>query len=422
MASRQFDFIGSEGQNLSGQFQLPEGPALAYAIFAHCFTCTKKSLAASRISRALTAKGFGVLSFDFTGLGQSGGDFADSSFSGNIRDLIAAAAAMESQGHPPSLLIGHSFGGSAVLAAASEIRGVKAVATLAAPFDVDHIKHQFGNDLARLEAEGEAEVQLGGRPFKIKKSFLDDLAQHDQAQRIRSLKCSLLVLHAPLDQQVGIENATQIFEAARHPKSFVSLDRADHLLTKANDATYVADVIAAWASRYLVQDVPLRTASQTGFVVVEETGQGAFQLEVSVGGAHFLVDEPVEVGGLGSGPTPYDLLSAGLGACTAMTLRMYARAKSIPLDRVRVTVGHSKVRELPNDRFVREIRLTGDLNDEQRQRLLEIADKCPVHRTLHGSGIQTGLDAGQPLPQVDDPTEHGREVVADLQGADAPPG
>jgi len=420
MASGQFDFTGSDGQHLSGQLDQPEGPALAYAIFAHCFTCTKKSLAAVRISRSLTARGIGVLSFDFTGLGKSGGEFADSSFSGNIRDLVAAATAMEATGFPPSLLIGHSFGGAAVLAAAGEIPAITAVATLAAPFDVNHIKHQFGDDLARLEAEGEAEVSLGGRPFKIKKGFIDDLALHDQAERIRKLGRPLLIMHAPLDQYVGIENATLIFEAARHPKSFVSFDRADHLLTDVRDATYAADVIAAWASLYLGRDVPLRTASQNGFVVVEETGGGAFQAEVSAGGAHFLVDEPAEVGGLGSGPTPYDLLSAGLGACTAMTLRMYARAKSLPLDRIKVTVGHKRERELPTDRFVREISLSGPLTDDQKKRLLEIADKCPVHRTLHGSGIETALEGTEQVPAVASPTEHVLQAESTLQEVEMP--
>lgn len=356
------------------------------------------------------AKGLGVLSFDFTGLGKSGGEFADSSFSGNIRDLVAASSAMELAGIAPSLLVGHSFGGAAVLAAAGELPTVKTVATIAAPFDVNHIKHQFGDDLARLEAAGEAEVTLGGRPFKLKRGFIDDLAQHDQGQRIRALKRSLLILHAPLDQYVSIENASMIFEAARHPKSFVSLDGADHLLTKAQDAAYVAEVIAAWASRYLAGEAPLRTAAQQGYVVVEETGQGAFQVEVSAGGAHFFADEPIEVGGLGSGPTPYDLLSAGLGACTAMTLRLYARRKALPLDRVRVTVGHRKVPEAPSDRFVREIQLTGALDDDQKQRLLEIADKCPVHRTLHGAGIETDLDEAQQMPAVDNPTEHAIET------------
>jgi len=418
MTSRQFDFFGSGGQQLSGRLDEPQGEVLAYAIFAHCFTCTRKSLAAARISRALTAKGFGVLSFDFTGLGESGGEFAESSFSGNIRDLLAAAAAMEATGIPPSLLVGHSFGGAAVLAAAGSLPDIKAVATLAAPFDVNHIKHQFGDDLAKLEEEGEAEVKLGGRPFKLKKSFIDDLAQHDQSERIRTLNRSLLILHAPLDQYVGIENASLIFEAARHPKSFVSLHGADHLLTKPEDATYVADVIAAWASRYLTGQVALRTAAQPGYVVVEETGEGAFQVEISAGGSHFLADEPVEVGGLGSGPTPYDLLSAGLGACTAMTLRLYARAKSLPLGRVRVTVGHKNVKETPPDLFVREIRLIGELDDAQKKRLLEIADKCPVHRTLHGSAIETELEEVRAMRAVDDPTEHAVETESTILETD----
>ena len=234
----------------------PEGPALAYAIFAHCFTCTKKSLAAVRISRALTARRLGVLSFDFTGLGKSGGEFADSSFGGNIRDLIAAVSAMEAADIAPSLLVGHSFGGAAVLAAAGKLPTVKAVATIAAPFDVNHIKTQFGDGLAELEAKGEAQVNLGGRPFKIKKSFIDDLVQHDQAERIRLLRRSLLILHSPTDQSVGIENAQRIFEAARHPKSFISLDGADHLLTNATDAAYAADIIAVWAARYLSNPSP----------------------------------------------------------------------------------------------------------------------------------------------------------------------
>jgi len=410
MASRKFDFAGSEGHTLSGQLDEPHSPASAYAIFAHCFTCTRKSLAAVRVSRALTARGIGVLSFDFTGLGQSGGEFADSSFSGNIRDLVAAGSAMQAAGIASSLLIGHSFGGAAVLAAAGSLPDVKAVATIAAPFDVNHIKHQLGDGVARLEAEGEADVILGGRPFRLKKNFLDDLAAHDQATRIRSLKSSLLILHAPLDTYVGIENATMIFEAARHPKSFVSLHDADHLLTKSRDSNYVADVIAAWASRYLTGEVPMRTAAQSGYVVVEDTGEGDFQMEVSAGGAHFLADEPVEVGGLGAGPTPYDLVSAGLGACTAMTLKLYARAKSLPLERVRVTVGYTKANEPPTDRFIRKIQLTGDLDDAQKNRLLEIADKCPVHRTLHGAGIETGLDDAKPMPAVDDPTRHAVEA------------
>src|SRR5690606_19643605 len=330
MPSRPFDFVGANDQPLSGRLDVPDGPVAAYALFAHCFTCSKNSIATARIARALMARGFGVLRFDFTGLGQSGGAFADTSFSSNIDDLVAAASAMTTHGIAPSLLIGHSLGGAAALAAAGELPTVKAVATLAAPFDVAHVKRLFGSGLDRLEQEGEAEVMLGGRPFTVRRDFVEDLAKHDQAARIKALKRPLLILHSPHDDIVSIDSASSIFMAARHPKSFVSLDDADHLLTRASDASYAADVIAAWSSRYLAADTRLRSEAQSGSVVVEETGEGGFQVEVRAGGARFLADEPVEVGGLGSGPTPYDLLGAALGACTAMTLRLYARGKGLP--------------------------------------------------------------------------------------------
>ncbi|PWG02297.1 alpha/beta fold hydrolase [Sphingosinicella humi] len=420
MPSRPFDFTGADGQPLSGRLDVPDGPVRAHALFAHCFTCSKSSVAAVRIARALTAKGFGVLRFDFTGLGESGGAFADTSFSSNIGDLVAAASAMTRAGIAPSLLIGHSLGGAAALAAAGDLPSVKAVATLATPFDVDHVKQLFGPGLARLEEQGEAEVMLGGRPFTVRRDFVEDLAAHDQAARIKALKRPLLILHAPRDDVAGIDNATSIFMAARHPKSFVSLDDADHLLTRPADAAYAAEVIAAWASRYLAVDMPLRSEAQSGFVVVEETGEGGFQVEVRAGGAHFLADEPVEVGGLGSGPTPYDLLGAGLGACTAMTLRLYARGKGLPLERVRVTVGHSKSKDAaPPDLFVRQVRLEGALTDDQRRRLVEIAERCPVHRTLAGGArIDTTAEDITPLPAVDSPTQHeidSRDTIADAE-------
>lgn len=408
MPTRAFDFTGGDGQILAGRLDVPDGPMRAYVLFAHCFTCTKNSIAAVRIARALTAQGFGVLRFDFTGLGQSGGAFADSSFSSNVRDLLAAGAAMDTAGIAPALLVGHSLGGAAVLAAAGDLPSVEAVTTIAAPFDVAHVKRLFdAAALSRLEAEGEAIVTLGGRPFTVRRGFLDDLAAHDQGARINALKKPLLILHSPGDAVVEIDNASRIFLAARHPKSFVSLDGADHLLTRPRDADYVADVIAAWASRYLAPDVPLRSEAQSGSVVVEETGEGGFQVEVRAGGARFLADEPVEVGGLGSGPTPYDLLSAGLGACTAMTLRLYARGKNLPLDRVRVSVGHRKDKETPPDIFVRKVQVTGSLNEEQRKRLLEIAERCPVHRTLTGGArIETAPDLAEPLLDVERPTQH----------------
>ncbi|MFC0679646.1 alpha/beta fold hydrolase [Lysobacter korlensis] len=413
MRTENFDFTGESGQRLSGQLDLPPGPATSYALFAHCFTCTKSSLAAVRVSQSLTARGYGVLRFDFTGLGQSTGEFADSSFSGSTRDVIAAARAMADAGLQLTLLIGHSLGGAAVLAAAGELPAVVAIATIGAPFDVEHVTRLFGPQLDTIVAAGEAEVQLGGRPFTIRRSFVDDLATHDQGARIAALGRPLLVLHSPLDRVVGIDNAGAIFGAARHPKSFVSLDDADHLLTDRHDADYVAEVVAAWASRYLEQPLPLRSAAQPGEVSVEETGVGLFQVQVHAGAAHFLADEPAEVGGLGSGPTPYDLVSAGLGACTAMTLRLYARGKGLKLDKVSVRVGHRRRADgPPADVFVRRISLEGDLTPQQRTRLIEIAERCPVHRTLErGAIIETAagdrIDAGD----VEQATQHAEDMA-----------
>lgn len=412
MVTQSFDFTGTEGQQLSGTLDLPDGPVSSYALFAHCFTCTKSSLAAVRLSRALTALGYGVLRFDFTGLGQSGGEFADSSFSGSIADLIAAADAMRGAGRAPGLLIGHSLGGAAVLAAASHVPEVKAVATIGAPADVEHVTRLFADDVAALRRDGEAEVRIGGRPFRLRRSFIDDLASHDQAERIRALRKPLLILHSPQDQIVSIDNATAIYRAAFHPKSFVSLDGADHLLTDRKDSDFAATMIAAWSARYLAAPGPARSDRQSGDVTVTETGAGAFQVEVLAGGVRFLADEPPEVGGLGSGPTPYDLLAAGLGACTAMTLRLYARGKRLPLDKVSVTIGHSRRRDAePADLFTRRLHLEGDLSEEQRKRLGEIADKCPVHRTLErGAAVET--EPGEMIPDalVEKPGQHARDM------------
>ncbi|MEJ8827068.1 bifunctional alpha/beta hydrolase/OsmC family protein [Variovorax humicola] len=413
MRNEQFEFQGEQGARLVGKLDLPDGPPDSYALFAHCFTCTKESLAAVRIGRALAGMRIGVLRFDFTGLGQSGGEFADSTFSGSVQDVVAAARAMRDAGMEPALLIGHSLGGAAVLAAAGDLPGVKAVATIGAPCDVQHVKRLFGDDLRTLMEQGEADVKLGGRPFKMRRSFIDDLGAHDQAERIGGLRRALLVLHAPTDQTVDIDNAAQIFLAARHPKSFVSLDDANHLLTRPEDAAYAAEVITAWASRY-VGKPPLRSASQPGEVVVEETGVGDFQVEVTAGGVHFLADEPVDVGGLGSGPTPYDLLCAGLGTCTAMTVRMYARHKGWPLRRVRVSVGHAKTKgQEPLDGFVREIALEGDLTDDQRLRLIEIAEHCPVHRSLvKGARVNTrGVGEIHGLAGVETAGRHAQDMT-----------
>lgn len=409
MPSEPFDFVGESGQTLSGRMDLPDGPASAYAIFAHCFTCTKASLAAARVAKELTRLGLGVLRFDFTGLGQSGGDFADSSFSGSIADIRAAAAAMEAAGRAPSLLVGHSLGGAAVLAAAGELPDIHAVVTIGAPFDVAHVEHLFTNLEALIE-QGEAEVRIGGRPFRMRSGFIEDLRKHDQAERIRNLRRPLLILHSPQDATVSIDNAGAIFQAARHPKSFVSLAGADHLLTRREDAEFVASMIAAWSRRYL-PEAPPRTAAQSGVVTVAETAEGDFQVEVSAGGVSFLADEPPEVGGLGAGPTPYDLLGAGLGACTAMTVRLYARHKDLPLGRITVEVGHTRRADAdPPDLFVRRLLLEGDLSDEQRRKLVEIAEKCPVHRTLRtGANIETAEGAGVAVDAVEKAGAHAQD-------------
>jgi putative redox protein len=391
MHTRALEFVGASGQPLSARLDEPEGPVLAHVLFAHCFTCSKSSLATVRIARALAAHGFAVARFDFTGLGDSGGDFADASFSGDVRDLVAIAAQMAGLDMAPRLLVGHSLGGAAAIAAAHDIPSAAAVAVIGAPFDPSHVTRLLGGGLQRLQKDGEAEVDLGGRPFRLKRSFIDDLGVQDQKSRIAGLGRPLMILHSPLDEVVGIDNASQIFLAAHHPKSFVSLDKADHLLTREADAAFAAEVIAAWASRYVHGAVSAVTEEPPGAVRVDSWGLDGFQVEVRVGGLTFLADEPVEVGGAGAGPTPYDLVSTGLAACTAMTLRMYARQKGWPLEHVQVRVTHSKSQErTPPDLFRREILIEGALDPAQRQRLLEIAERCPVHKTLEGgSAIET---------------------------------
>jgi putative redox protein len=391
MPSQRFDFPNAKGERLAALLDLPLDEPRAYALFAHCFTCGKDVHAAKRIAAGLTELGIAVLRFDFTGLGASEGEFKNTHFSSNVADLVAAASHMRKEMRAPSLLIGHSLGGAAVLAAASDIPDARAVVTIAAPAEAAHVKHLFKDHVDDIKTKGEVEVQLAGRPFKIAREFLQDIEQHKLADRIAHLNKALLVFHSPTDDVVGIDNATKIFVTAKHPKSFVSLAGADHLLSKKSDAAYVANVIAAWAERYL-EMAAADAKGETQGVIVEETRQGKFQQEITAGAHRFLADEPASSGGLGSGPTPYDLLLAALGACTSMTLRLYADRKGIPLERARVSLKHSRVyasdcadcetKEGMVDQIDRQIALEGNLDKETRERLLEIADKCPVHRTL----------------------------------------
>jgi uncharacterized OsmC-like protein/fermentation-respiration switch protein FrsA (DUF1100 family) len=395
MPTERFQFTGAEGQQLAASLELPEREPLAYALFAHCFTCGKDVLAAKRIAVALAAKDIAVLRFDFTGLGSSEGDFANSTFSSNVADLVRAADHLRETRKAPAILIGHSLGGAAILAAADQIPDARAVVTIAAPSDPAHVTGLFKDRIADIRAHGQVEVSLAGRPFQIKREFLDDIAEHNLMAHVTSLHKALLIMHAPNDDTVSIDNATRIFVAARHPKSFVSLVGADHLLTGKQDGAYVADVIAAWATRYLDSVAPEQDADRGKAprnVVVRETRNGKLQQAISVGPHRMLADEPVAAGGGDTGPGPYDFVLAGLGACTSMTMRLYAERKALPLERVTVTLEHNKIhaedcaecetRAGMLDQIDLVIGMEGALDAEQRKRLMEIADKCPVHRTL----------------------------------------
>lgn len=393
MRTERFEFPNAKGEKLAASMDLPLGKPVAFALFAHCFTCGKDNLAARRISERLAMCGIGVLRFDFTGLGMSEGEFANTHFSSNVDDLVAAADHLRASHGAPAILIGHSLGGAAVLAASHRIPEARAVVSISAPYDPSHVVGLFKGQVDNIRTQGEVEVSLAGRPFRIKREFLDDVAEKKLNECIATLRKALLIFHSPTDDTVSIDNASRIFTTAKHPKSFVSLAGADHLLGKKSDAIYVANVIAAWAERYL--DQPAERGEEQieiGTVLVRETGGGKFQQEILSGPHRFLADEPVKVGGLDSGPGPYDLLLAALGACTSMTLRLYAELKKLPLERVTVRLTHNKIhaedclncetKEGMVDRIDRNITFEGSLDAEQRKRLLEIADKCPVHRTL----------------------------------------
>ena len=400
---KKVQFISGE-HKLSGLLESPESEVKFYALFAHCFTCGKDIAAASRISRALVSKGIAVLRFDFTGLGNSDGDFANSNFSSNIQDLIAAAEFLRTEYQAPRLLIGHSLGGAAVLGVAQHVAEAAAVVTIGAPSDAAHVAHNFALQLDDIEQYGKAEVNLAGRVFTIEKQFLDDIKRYDTSH-ISHLRKALLVMHSPIDATVNISEAEKIYQAALHPKSFVSLDDADHLLTNKRDAEYAADVIAAWAGRYIVAEANEQNKNDAkgasihrqvskGHVIVEEKNH-KFTQHVSTNSHYWLADEPESVGGNNMGPDPYEHLLAGLGACTAMTLRMYATRKGLMIKHINVELRHDRnyqqdCQQCENktqgiEAIVREISFVGELDTEQQARFLAIADKCPVHKTLHNN-------------------------------------
>lgn len=391
MKRLKFEFENTAGEILAGSLERPDRDSdiRSYALFAHCFTCGKDIVAASRISRALAARGIAVLRFDFTGLGNSGGDFANTNFSSNVDDLVRAAEALTAEHAAPEMLIGHSLGGAAVLSAARRLDSVRAVVTIGAPATARHVRRLFADHEDTIVKEGEARVSLAGREFPIRKQFLEDIDTYDSSEEIRRLGAALLIFHSPVDEVVSIDEAARIYRSALHPKSFISLDRADHLLSRSEDSEYVASTISSWASRYL--DLPpadSATDLAEGEVLITELNQkflrGMYTQQHSV-----IADEPENYGGSNQGPTPYDLLLMSLGACTSMTLRMYANRKKLPLEDVTISLVHERVHALDCvdctdkiERLTRRIRLEGELSQEQRQRLLEIADRCPVHRTL----------------------------------------
>jgi uncharacterized OsmC-like protein/alpha/beta superfamily hydrolase len=393
MNIQKITFLNQDNQELVGRLELPinQHPH-NFAIFAHCFTCNKNLSAVKNISRELTANGFGVLRFDFTGLGESDGNFENTNFSGNVEDLISASRFLEKEYKLPSLLIGHSLGGAAAIFAASELPSIKAVATICTPSNPKHVKHLIQSSVEEIKATGEANVNIGGGPFTIKKQFLDDIETKSLPNIAKNLRKALLVMHSPQDTTVVIENAEEIYLAARHPKSFVTLDGANHLLMKKEDSVYVGSLIATWAKRYI--SIPkIETVKTTHQAVASLDAEDGFTTQMTVGSHTMMADEPTSFGGNDFGPSPYEFVSAGLSACTAMTVQMYVKRKGWDLQNIEVHTSHTKVakqfvengeqKEIKVDTFNREIKLKGNLDDKQIQRMLQIADKCPVHKTLH---------------------------------------
>ncbi len=392
-------FSNQQGEMLASLLETPENPAQAYAIFAHCFTCSKDVAAASRITRALAQKNIAVLRFDFTGLGNSDGDFANTNFSSNINDLVQAANYLEENYIAPVMLIGHSLGGAAVLASSQLINSVKAVVTIGAPATGHHVEHLFTHARDTILSDGEAVVDLAGRQFKIKKQFIDDINSHNDTDHISQLNKALLIMHSPVDEIVSIDEAAKIYTSAKHPKSFISLDNADHLLSRREDSEYVAKIIASWASHYLgLTDTEHEKSTSTapkvgkGEIIITEQNKN-FTRNIYSENHQLISDEPLSVGGLNLGPNPYEYLLASLGSCSSMTIRIYANRKKMKLDNIEITLNHHRIHAEDCsdcesetgfvDKIEKVVRLEGDLNNNERQRLLEIADKCPVHKTLN---------------------------------------
>lgn len=402
MRHERVTFTNARGQTLAGRIDYPvTGDPIGFVLYAHCFTCSKELRAIGRIASTLAGHGLAMLRFDFTGLGDSEGDFADTNFTTNVEDIISAAHYLRDHHEPAEIVIGHSLGGAAALAAVPSLPGVRSVVTIGAPATPQHIERHIAEDLDKIRVEGSAQVQLAGRTFTIKDQLLDDVGAVDLAAAVGTLRRPLLIMHSPIDNTVGIDNAGDLFGMARHPKSFVSLDTADHLITDPDDASYVAEVLASWATRYISRD--LRSHSQPDFLVDAPKSvttvrtEDGFRTEVVSNGFPLVADEPESVGGTNTGPTPYDYLLTALGTCTGMTLRMYADRKQWPLEAVTVELTHRRIHakdceqcetdEGTVDEIGKVLALEGDLDAEQQQRLLEIADRCPVHKTIQGEVV-----------------------------------
>lgn len=394
MNTVRLEIENKKGLKLQAYLELPanEKPN-HFAIFAHCFSCNSNFNAVKNISRALSNHGFGVLRFDFTGLGKSEGEFAESHFSANVDDLLAVNEYLTNNYKAPELLVGHSLGGAAVIVAGAKLENIKAVATVGAPATVTHVTHLFSHAIEDVAKKGEVKVHIGGRPFKINKEFVNDFSKTDLPEITKKLRKPLLVMHAPFDSVVGIENAHEIYHNAMHPKSFISLDNADHLLSNKADSLYVGNLIGTWADKYfpLEENKMIATKGEqlVGHLNLVEDN---FTTSIQTKNHSFIADEPAHIGGDDFGPSPYDFLSAALASCTVMTLKMYAERKKWDLQEVFVYITYSKKHsedlgidlEKPTrlDHLQKKLKFIGNLDDTQKNRLKEIASKCPVHKTL----------------------------------------